>query len=310
MLLPSFIFVTAWFLVLPCLANFTEDVTHELHRRGIRVVGSSGPGGVGGIKDLFLIDKYSDCDRHIGTLDAWVQEAATLHTGLAHAFKHATNGNMLSYTAHFMAFFGLKWDFKPMKWKDESKKNVDAIQDHIDRVTQFLTGGGLVNPQNPAEKPRLFCSGAAFERQEDGRAARNIDGEDIVIGEDDTTGLPRYLPVETAFTMQIRRGYKPFWVPAFNGYDFQRKDSMCPPPDSEGKQRVGVTAKPISNEFFSHYFDGEELLEYDMGKSNRHIVLCPVAFDSKATGAHSVASLSETVGSLYPSNFGSADASQ
>ncbi|EGY16221.1 uncharacterized protein VDAG_07385 [Verticillium dahliae VdLs.17] len=315
MLLPSFIFVTAWCLVLPCLGNFTEDDTHELHRRGIRVVGSSGPGGVDGIRDLFLIDEYSHRDNHIDTLDTWVQEAATLHTGLDHAFRHATNGNLNSYIAHFMMFFGVQWDFDPKKWKwkDDDLVNeriVEAIEDHINRVTQFLTGGGLVSDDESSEKPRLFCSGAPFEKQEPGRAARDINGKDMVMARDDTTGAPtEYLTVDRAFSQQRNGGNNVFWVLAFNGYDFSETDSMCPPPDSKGRQRVGRTAKPISSGLFD-YWNGEEMVEYNMGKTNRHIILCPVAFDSSLGGAHSVASLSETVGSLYPSNFGSADTSK
>ncbi|RNJ57977.1 hypothetical protein D7B24_005292 [Verticillium nonalfalfae] len=209
-----------------------------------------------------------------------------------------------------MMFFGLQWDFERNRWEDDVEGvNKQILETIKGRVTQFLTGGGLREPQNTAEKPRLFCSGAPFEKQESGRAARDINGKDIVTARDDNTGLPtEYLTIDRAFSTQQRGGNNVFWVPAFNGYDFSRRDSICSSPLPDGKVLLGRVARPTSSGLFD-YFNGEKMVKYNMGKTNRHMILCPAAFASRG-GGHSVVSLSETVGSLYPSNFGSADTSK
>jgi hypothetical protein len=161
----------------------------------------------------------------------------------------------------------------------------------------------LKEPQETSTKPRLFCSGDAFEVQDGSRALREKDGKDIVTAYDETTGLPtEYLTVDEAFSRQRDQGANIFWVPAFKGYDISKKSSLCPPPEN-GKVVLGRTARRTSSGAYTYYNKDGFSLEYKLGMANRHMILCPAAFTT--TEGHSVDSLSETIGGLYPSRFGS-----
>lgn len=242
--------------------------------------------------------------------------------GVEHAYMHAV-GKWPPYVVHWMTFFGVQFDTATMtltedrrikrlnhqiwtdiggkKWSAFTKQfqRLTKISDHIDRVTQFLSGGGLKGPQKNGERPRLFCSGDAFEIQDGSRAVRDENGKDVVTDKDETTGEPTdYLTIDKAFSSQRAQGNNVFWVEGFKGYDISKTTSMCPALVN-GKGRYGRTARPVSSGLFDYVNQHGETVKYKLGMANRHMVLCPPAFDV-STGAHSVPSLAEVTAGRYP----------
>lgn len=75
-----------------------------------------------------------------------------------------------------------------------------TFADHIARVTKFLAGGGLENPQVPGEKPRIFCGPEAGTVQDWVKSVvKDKDGQDVVAAEDPDTGAKTYLKLGDAF---------------------------------------------------------------------------------------------------------------
>jgi hypothetical protein len=96
------------------------------------------------------------------------------------------------------------------------------------------------------------------------------------------------------------RGSYPFWISAFNGYAFDNKDpnTMCPATgvDDEGNPavRAALTTKP-----FPLALVDKDDIEFDLGQSNRMVILCPLAFNAMVM--HSAGSLAQAISAdKYP----------
>lgn len=173
------------------------------------------------------------------------------------------------------------------------KVNFDI--DHISRVTKFLAGAGLANPQVAGENPRLFCGPEAGEHQPWSESVvKDHNGQDVVTERDPETQQPtEYLKLGTAFLNTVQDpNANAFWFSAFNGYDidFKGETSLCPENPKDGKRRFAKTARPASS-WPPIFSDGAD---FTFGRANRHILFCPTSF-SPPTGFHSYPSLTKAV---------------
>jgi hypothetical protein len=173
------------------------------------------------------------------------------------------------------------------------KVNFDI--DHISRVTQFLAGAGLANPQVAGENPRLFCGPEAGEHQPWAESVvKDHNGQDVVTARDPETQQPtEYLKLGTAFLNTVRDpNANAFWFSAFNGYDldFKGETTLCPENPKDGKRRLAKTARPASS--WPVIFSDDA--DFTFGRANRHILFCPLSF-SPPSGSHSYPSLTKAV---------------
>jgi hypothetical protein len=173
------------------------------------------------------------------------------------------------------------------------KVNFDI--DHISRVTQFLAGAGLVNPQVAGENPRLFCGPEAGEHQPWAESVvKDHNAQDVVTERDPETQQPtEYLKLGTAFMNTVRDpNANAFWFSAFNGYDldFKGETTLCPENPKDGKRRFAKTARPASS--WPVIFSDDA--DFTFGRANRHILFCPLSF-SPPSGSHSYPSLTKAV---------------
>lgn len=167
------------------------------------------------------------------------------------------------------------------------KVNFDI--DHISRVTKFLSGAGLPNPQVAGENPRLFCGPEAGEHQPWSESVvKDHNGQDVVTERDPETQQPtEYLKLGTAFLNTARDpDANAFWFSSFKGYDldFSGETSLC------AGNRFAKTARPASS-WPVIFSDGAD---FTFGRANRQILFCPRSF-SPPTGFHSYPSLTKAV---------------
>ncbi|KAL4879538.1 hypothetical protein BJY04DRAFT_208654 [Aspergillus karnatakaensis] len=252
--------------------------------------------------DLFLLDDGpGGCQGQEATLDAWVEESMLLHAAIEELHRNVAGDR--SKMLLWFTWFGIQFDrsgqvdldddFNEQVWKN--------IGDHIARVSKFLAGGGLENPQVAGEKPRMFCGPEAGEIQDWNRAVtKDKNGEDVVATEDEETGVKTYLRLGDAFpSASSDSKTRAFWFESFKGYDFDYagRDTLCDPNPEDGRRRYAKTARPTS----SWPPITIRAPEFEFGKANRHILFCPPSFDP-SRGAHSYPSLAEAIDEdNYPS---------
>ncbi|GES64787.1 class V chitinase Chi100 [Aspergillus terreus] len=246
--------------------------------------------------DLFLLhDGAGGCRSHEDTLNAWVTEAMQLHAAIEELYRNVRNDG--SKAILWMAWFGLEIDkdIKDIDMDDDFNAQIwNTIGDHIARVSRFFAGGGLENPQVPGEKPRIFCGPEAGTVQSWAKSVvKDRDGQDVVASEDPDTGIKTYLRLWDAFpTWAEDENARAFWFETFKGYDvdFKGHDTLCHSDLENGRKRYAKTARPTS----SWPSIAVPHAEFEFGKANRHILLCPPAFNPDP-GAHSYRSLAEAI---------------
>ncbi|KAI9372268.1 hypothetical protein BJX61DRAFT_508117 [Aspergillus egyptiacus] len=246
--------------------------------------------------DLFLIDDGpGGCRAYEDTLNAWVTEAMQLHAAIEELYRNVRNDR--SKILLWKMWFGLDIDMRirDIDLDDDFNEQIwNTIGDHIGRVSKFLAGGGLENPDVEGEKPRVFCGAAAGVFQDWARSVvKDKDGQDVVASEDPETGEKTYLSLIDAFTGQrISENTRAFWFDSFKGYDFDEKgyDTLCHPAPENGRKRYAKTAHHSSNWPTIRVSNPE----FEFGRANRHILFCPPAFNPDA-GFHSYPSLAEAL---------------
>lgn len=186
--------------------------------------------------------------------------------------------------------------------------------DSINRVTQFLTGGGLTTDNKAGEKPRLFCSAAAGTAQSWQDIALDDNGDWIEYNPDRLTEtryvlLMRIFPeLAQADNGNVNDRITPYWMPMIKGYDMgigkQFAQTLCPVgvADNDGNPytRVANTATTVVKSKAMTYatFNGVSK-QYTLGYDNRHILFCPEAFSG--TTGHDKDDLSDVVSAAnYP----------
>lgn len=165
------------------------------------------------------------------------------------------------------------------------------LTDHTARVQQFLTGGGLRDPQVKSEKPRLFCGADMGEYQPWNAPLKDNKGK---IVDDEDFGV---LPLQVAYPAFRDTNCHAFWVEAFKGYDIDcnGQPTLCPVYDPASKKaRAGKTANRIDK-----LAPDTNAGDFKLGLGNRHVLFCPPAFETGSS--HSVESLAKATSSdKYP----------
>ncbi|EAW24241.1 uncharacterized protein NFIA_038150 [Aspergillus fischeri NRRL 181] len=247
--------------------------------------------------DLFLLDSGpGGCTSKEATLDNWLTEVFLLHDAIKTAYANIQGDR--SWMLMWYTWFGVQLNMQTggVDVSDAANKQLwDTIGDHISRVTKFLAGAGLANPQVAGENPRLFCGPEAGEHQPWSESVvKDHNGQDVVTARDPDTQQPtEYLKLGTAFLSTVRDpNANAFWFSAFNGYDldFSGETSLCAENPKDGKRRFAKTARPASS-WPVIFSDGAD---FTFGRANRHILFCPRSF-SPPTGFHSYPSLTKAV---------------
>ena len=162
---------------------------------------------------------------------------------------------------------------------------------HTARVQQFLTGGGLRDPQVENEKPRLFCGAEMGVHQPWNAVLKDNTG---TIVEDEDWGA---LPIRAAYPKFIDTNCNAFWVEAFKGYDIDcgGEETLCPARDADTqKVRHAKTANRVEK-----FEVDEKAGDFTLGLGNRHILFCPPVFNPG--NSHAVESLrTATSAANYP----------
>ncbi|EAL85909.2 uncharacterized protein AFUA_5G03970 [Aspergillus fumigatus Af293] len=241
--------------------------------------------------DLFLLDSGpGGCVGKEAILDNWLTEVFLLHDAIKTAYANIQGDR--SWMLMWYTWFGVQLNMQTggVDVSDAANKQLwDTIGDHISRVTKFLSGAGLPNPQVAGENPRLFCGPEAGEHQPWSESVvKDHNGQDVVTERDPETQQPtEYLKLGTAFLNTARDpDANAFWFSSFKGYDldFSGETSLC------AGNRFAKTARPASS-WPVIFSDGAD---FTFGRANRHILFCPRSF-SPPTGFHSYPSLTKAV---------------
>ncbi|EXU98268.1 hypothetical protein X797_008658 [Metarhizium robertsii] len=299
--------------------NTDADNANGILWRRVRDPGSDGgESSVSTISNLFTVGDSNlkgGCASKLGVMDEWLKEAIQLHEAAKTAFANYKTNKALAVLVN--QYFGVKFDVATDKDKQptfsitdrKSRKMWNEVGDRISRVSQFLSGAGLVNPQKPGEAPRVFCSGDAAEYVDWGDVMKDKYGKDVVLERDENTREPtRYLTVREARPEMAASGKgSAFWLSAFNGYTYP-----WTLPSPYEKQICGpvktITRYALTAGRFLPIFISEDV---EWGDTNRHILFCPNAFNPgspKEGDPHSYPSLAQAVSaSNYPTGSKSAN---
>ncbi|KAL4861860.1 hypothetical protein BDV12DRAFT_190800 [Aspergillus spectabilis] len=314
-----------WFLAtafLPTLlanaspVDFHHHVHHEEHNETLRLFRRVRTGPNGELldpktaSDLFLLDSGpGGCIGREGTLDPWVEEAMLLHSAVETAYANIRGDR--SWMLLWLTWFGVQLNMQTgdVDLSDEANKRLwETIGDHISRVTRFLSGAGLQNPDVPGENPRIFCGPEAGVVQPwRNSVVRDREGRDVVAFEDPETGAREYLTLGDAFVEPANNPKaRAFWFDSFNGYDldYGGEDSLCAEDPVDGRRRYAKVARPASS--WPPIFTDDA--EFEFGRANRHILFCPPSFEPG--GSHSYPSLARAIDEDYYPTAGLRDVSQ
>ncbi|KAJ5541918.1 hypothetical protein N7461_007921 [Penicillium sp. DV-2018c] len=256
------------------------------------------PGGGSGttpktISELFLLhDGGGSCKSKVDTLDGFLKEARQFHEVVQKAYAEPSGFNLLLWHAWFGVQPGP--GFKEPATDSSNQALWKTIGDHISRVAQFLSGGGLVNPQVPNENPRLFCGSGAAELQSLDQRVRDHEGKDVVTRRDPETDEPiDYLKLGTLLAeVASHPDTRVFWFDSFKGYDVEGggNSELCPETG-----RVAAVSRPKT----SWRTLDEDGATFTYGLANRHMLLCPRSFDAEAGKSHPIESLAASMAN-YP----------
>ncbi|KAJ2981199.1 hypothetical protein NQ176_g2179 [Zarea fungicola] len=225
-----------------------------------------GDPGDGGSRDPLEIDGLFElmpsCKDRKNELDDLLKEIRVLHTLLADAFLIAQN-----------------WDYDTEIGR--------SIKTNIDRVSQFLAGGGLRGSGGVV--PKLFCSENDFQNQDPSAVLKDKNGKEVVASTDPKTGEIKYVTVEDAFPIVEFGNWFAHWVPALNAYEFANRDDLC---------KEGETAARVSRKSPPHGTE-KTISKLQLGQTGRSALLCPRAFVADPKKTHGFPSLAGAV-TNYP----------
>lgn len=173
----------------------------------------------------------------------------------------------------------------------------------MNRVAQFLSGGGLVAAKSQ-ENPNLFCTDGFREVPEYGWDDLALDGngnEMVIERNEDGDPISGYTVADVHPHIRSQGdNITPYWVAQLKGYKFASGpyQKLCAKPT-----RKGLTSRADA------YPDTEagSLEGFTYASFNRHMLLCPKSFTNEAgKGPHSQPTVTGLVTSANYPNVGDA----
>ncbi|KAK3941415.1 hypothetical protein QBC46DRAFT_382650 [Diplogelasinospora grovesii] len=273
---------------------------HTLWRR-VRIGGGGSGDSAPTTSSLFSVGDGSTpggCSGQTTTTDAWLNEALLLHQAVETAYDSTQSNPRLMLL--WMSFFGIKFN------NDGSPNTDDAVTEFlwpsignsIAAVSQFLSGGGLINNPGPGN-PWIFCSEAAGEYTPFDQPIKDKDGDyavtDYYLDEAGDVVPTEFLKLGQVYPAQASNSdINAFYMTAFSGYDFDTNgfQTLCGKPSL-----YAVTAWPQAT---PNQLVVDEA-EIELAQEGRHVLFCPPSFTPGTGAPHSYPSLAQAVSSgNYP----------